>query len=438
MRMFDREALQDGVAPREVAAWSLYDFANSGYTTVVLTAVFSAYFVNVVAEGADWATLAWTLALSFSSLLIMLTAPAIGAWADTRGSKKFLIALCTLGCVAGTLCLYFAQPGTVGLALFLIVVSNCSFSMGETFNASFLPDLAKLVSMGKLSEWGWGVGYFGGMLTLGLSLAWVINAQASGQSAVQFVPITMLITAAVFAVAALPFFFVLKERAVINRSTHPVVGIGTAIAASFRKLADSWRESQQFPDFLRLLICGFSYQAGISVVIALAAIYAEQVMGFVQSETMMLIFLVNIAAAVGAFTFGYAQDWLGHRLALAMTLIGWIVMVLLAGIGESVGLFWVAAGLAGFCMGSSQSAGRAIAGLLAPPARRAEFFGLWAFATRLSAVVGPVTYGLVTWLTSGNHRLAILITGLFFVGGLILLLGLNVERGRQAAIASSR
>lgn len=438
MSMFDREALQDGVAPREVAAWSLYDFANSGYTTVVLTAVFSAYFVNVVAGGADWATLAWTLALSFSSLLIMLTAPAIGAWADSHGSKKSLIAVCTVGCVVGTLGLYFAQPGTVVLALVLIIVSNYFFSMGDTINAAFLPELARPAAMGKVSGWGWGVGYFGGMLTLGLSLAWVISAQAAGQSAAQFVPVTMLITAVVFAIAALPFFLVLKERAVINRSTDQAAGIGSAIAASFRKLADSWRESQQFPDFLRLLMCGFSYQAGISVVIALAAIYAEQVMGFVQSETMMLIFLVNIAAAVGAFSFGYAQDWLGHRLALAITLVGWIVMVLLAGLGESVGLFWVAAGLAGFCMGSSQSAGRAIAALLAPPDRRAEFFGLWAFATRLSAVVGPVTYGLVTWLTSGNHRLAILITGLFFVAGLVLLLGLNVERGRQAAIASAR
>ena len=434
MKLFDRAALQTGVAPREVAAWSLYDFANSGYTTVVLTAVFSAYFVNVVAGGADWATLAWTLALSFSSLLIMLTAPAIGAWADAKGNKKSLIAVCTAGCVVGTIGLYFAQPGTVALALVLIIASNYFFSMGETINAAFLPELAKSGAMGKVSGWGWGVGYLGGMLTLGLCLAWVINAQGAGQSAAEFVPVTMLITALIFAIAALPLFLILKERAVINRSSDHPVTVSGALAASFRQLRNSWRESKQYPDFLRLLLCGFSYQAGISVVIALAAIYAEQVMGFQQSDTMMLIFLVNIAAALGAFAFGYAQDWMGHRLALAITLAGWIVMVLLAGIGESVGLFWVAAGLAGLCMGSSQSAGRAIAGLLAPADRRAEFFGLWAFATRLSAVVGPVTYGLVTWLTAGNHRLAILLTGLFFVGGLLLLTGLNVERGRQTAL----
>ena len=191
------------------------------------------------------------------------------------------------------------------------------------------------------------------------------------------------------------------------------------------------------PDFARLLLCGLSYQAGISVVIALAAIYAQQVMGFSQQDTMMLVFSVNIASAVGAFGFGYVQDRLGHRLSLAGTLVGWIVMVLLAGLGQSIGTFWVSAVLAGLCMGSSQSAGRAIAGLLAPPARSAEFFGLWAFATRLSAVIGPVSYGLVTWVTAGNHRLAILSTGLFFVIGLLLLWGLNVERGRAAALLAT-
>lgn len=434
MSLFDREALANGVAPREVAAWSFYDFANSGYTTVVLTAVFNAYFVGVIAGNTDWATFVWTLAISASSLLVMLTAPAIGAWADQYGAKKKLLAICTIGCVATTAGLALAQPGTLALAIILIVASNYFFSIGDTINAAFLPELARPAAMGKVSGWGWSFGYFGGMLTLGLSLAWVMQAQAAGQTAQQFVPITMLITAAVYAVAAVPLFVLLKERAVTRPADqHTPNGLGNAIVHSFRRLQVSWTESRQYPDFFRLLVCGFSYQAGISVVIALAAIYAEQVMGFKQSDTMMLVFLVNIAAALGAFGFGYLQDWVGHRPALAMTLFGWIGMVLLAGLGESVTLFWCSAVMAGLSMGSSQSAGRAIAGLLAPPARRAEFFGLWAFATRLSAVVGPVTYGLVTWLTSGNHRLAILLTGLFFVGGLLLLTGINVERGRKAA-----
>jgi MFS transporter, UMF1 family len=151
----------------------------------------------------------------------------------------------------------------------------------------------------------------------------------------------------------------------------------------------------------------------------------------------MLIFLVNVAAALGAFTFGYAQDRIGHRLALAITLSGWVLMTVLAYLATSPPLFWVAAVIAGLCMGSSQSAGRALAGLLAPRQHLAEFFGLWTFATRLAAIIGPVTYGLVTWATSGNHRLAILSTAVFFVVGLLLVTKVDVERGAAAARAAS-
>jgi UMF1 family MFS transporter len=202
---------------------------------------------------------------------------------------------------------------------------------------------------------------------------------------------------------------------------------------ALRQLHRNWRESRAYPDFSWLLACAVAYQAGISVVVALAAVYAEQVLGFQQTETMMLVFLVNIAAAIGAFGFGQWQDRLGHRRALALTIWGWIAMTALAYLATSKPLFWAAAVLAGLCMGSSQSAGRAMAGLLAPSARRAEFYGLWTFAVRLSAIVGPLTYGLVTWLTAGNHRLAILSTGLFFIAGLVLLMRVQMERGVRAA-----
>ncbi len=441
MKLFNRSSLNDGVASREVLAWSLYDFANSGYTTVVLTAVFNAYFVGVIAQGADWGTLLWTLTLSVSSLAVMLTAPAIGAWTDSHGTKKRMLAVSTAACVLTTAGLYFTHSGTLILAMMLIILSNYFFAIGETLNAAFLPELARPEAMGRVSGWGWSFGYFGGMLTLGLSLAWVLSAQAAGQGAGEFVPVTMLITAVVFAVAALPMFaFVTERRSQLAgpAAAAPLVNRGffRSVADSLAQLRRNWHEARAFPDFSRLLLCGLSYQAGISVVVALAAIYAEQVMGFAQSETMMLIFLVNIAAAIGAFGFGYVQDRIGHRRALAVTLLGWIIMVLLAGLGESRGVFWMAAVMAGLCMGSSQSTGRALAGLLAPVARRAEFYGLWAFATRLSAVVGPVTYGSLTFATGGNHRLAILMTGGFFVVGLLLMIGLDVDRGRRAALAA--
>lgn len=447
MAIFDRDALNPGVAPREVFAWSMYDFANSGFTTVVLTAVFNAYFVGAVAGNAPWATLAWTGALALSSLLVILTMPAIGAWADARGAKKPLLLATTIGCVLGTAGLALAQPGSVALAIALVVLANWFYNTGESLIAAFLPELARPHALGKVSGWGWAFGYFGGMLTLGLSLAWVLSAQARGESAAQFVPITMLITAAVFALASVPTFLVLRERARPQAVTIGAAVTGQAMAGqaesapagqagaadAFARLRRTWRESGRFVDFRRLLVCGAFYQAGIAVVIALAAVYAEQAMGFKQTQTMALVFVVNIASALGAFGFGYLQDRLGHRRALALTLGGWIAMVLVAGLGTSLAMFWLAAVLAGLCMGSSQSCGRAMVGALAPAGRLAEFFGLWAMAVRVAAIVGPLTYGLVTWLTAGNHRVAILCTGLFFVAGLVLLSGIDMARGARAA-----
>ena len=226
----------------------------------------------------------------------------------------------------------------------------------------------------------------------------------------------------------------LRERAVPNPSA---AGQGAGIGGALRQVRDTLGKARRYRDFWQLMLCGAAYQAGISVVIALAAVYAEEAMGFAQQDTMMLVFLVNIAAAAGAFAFGYAQDRVGHKKALAWTLLGWILMVGIAGLTRSVAMFWVAAALAGLCMGSSQSCGRAMVGYLAPPAHLAEFYGLWALATRLSAVVGPLVYGLVTWLTAGNHRLAILATGSFFVLGLVLLRAIDVERGHAAARADA-
>jgi UMF1 family MFS transporter len=209
------------------------------------------------------------------------------------------------------------------------------------------------------------------------------------------------------------------------------------LRAALSRLSRTWHQARRFRDFSALMACAVAYQAGISVVIALSAVYAEQVMKFQQTQTMALIFAVNIAAALGAFSWGYVQDRIGHRRALGITLAGWIVMIALAASATGPGLFWVAAVIAGLCMGSSQSAGRALAGLFSPAAQRAEFFGLWTFAIRLSAILGPLTYGLVTLLTAGNHRLAIVSTGVFFVLGLGLLALVNVPRGIAAAASAN-
>ena len=433
MALFSQDALNPGVKKREVFGWAMYDFANSGYTTVVITAVFAAYFVGGIAQKAEWATFLWTLALSVSYAIVMLTMPSLGAYADLRAAKKKLLMWFTAGCVLSTAALALAGPGSVALAFVLIVVSNTFYSYGESLTASFLPELARPDALGKVSGWGWSFGYFGGMLALGVCLGYALWAGQQGISADRFVPVTMLITAAIYGAAACVTFKLLNERA-IPRRPSPQALRTSGFRASLMQLKDTFHQARRYQDFMWLLLCAVFYQGGVAVAVTLAAIYAEQVIGFKPTETMVLIFVLNLAAAGGAFGFGYFQDRLGHKLALGATLVGWIATCVIAALTTTKGGFWYAAAIAGVCMGSSQSAGRAMAGLLAPPKQLGEFFGLWTFATRLASIVGPLTYGAITWATSGNQRIAIASTAVLFVIGLVVLQRVDVARGRRAAL----
>ena len=433
MALFSQDALNPGVRKREVFGWAMYDFANSGYTTVVITAVFAAYFVGGVAQKAEWATFAWTLALSISYFIVMVTMPSIGAYADLRAAKKRILAIVTIGCVVSTAALALAQPGGVVLAMVLIIISNTFFAYGESLTAAFLPELARQESMGKVSGWGWAFGYFGGMLALGICLGYVLWAQANGIPAAQFVPVTMVITAFIYGGAAIVTFRLLQERAQPNPDALREGGL----KASLARLKQTFADARRYRDFMWLLACAVFYQGGVAVVIALAAIYAESVIGFQPQETMVLIFVLNFAAAGGAFAWGYLQDRIGHKVALAVTLVGWIVTCVIAAVSSTKGQFWWAAIIAGLCMGSSQSAGRALAGVFAPAKQLAEFFGLWTFAIRLASIIGPLTFGAITWATGGNQRLAIVSTVAMFAIGLVLLTKVDVRRGREAALAGA-
>jgi len=422
--------LAAGVSRREAWGWAMFDFANSGYTTVVITAIFNAYFVAVVTNNQEWGTFAWTAALAVSYTLIILAGPALGAYADMHAAKKRLLLFSAIGCVVFTGMLSLVGPGDLWLAVVLIVLSNFFFGCGENLIAAFLPELAQTRALGKVSGWGWSLGYIGGLISLGCSLAYVTWAQGQGMQAAQFVPTTMLITAVLFAVSSIPTFIYLKERA----APQKYLAGHSAAREAFSRLGETLAHVRNYRDLGRFLVCLVFYQAGIQTVITLAAIYAQQVMDFNTGDTMLLILVVNITAAAGAFAFGSLQDRMGHILTIALTLVGWIVMILVAWMADSRAMFWMAANIAGLCLGASQSAGRALVGYFSPRARRAEFFGLWGFAVKLSSILGPITYGLVSWISRGDHRLAMLITGIYFIIGLMILMSLDIQRGRRAAL----
>jgi UMF1 family MFS transporter len=416
------------VARREIFAWAMYDFANSGYTTVVLTAVFNAYFVSVVAAGggSGAATFLWTLAMAMTNLVVLASAPVLGAIADQGAHKKRFLLFTTAGCVIFTAMLGWVGPGDVVLGMILVMLATLMFATGENFIAAFLPEIANPKDMGRISGYGWSLGYLGGLLVLGLCLAYIEWARAAHIVAADYVPVTMWITATMFAIAALPTFLWLRERAAPR---PPRAGY---LRAGFSRVAETLRHARRHRDLFRFLIALAVYYCGINTVVVLAAIYAQEVMGFSTRDNIFLILVVNVTAAAGAFAFGLLQDRFGSVRTLTATLVVWVVALVAAYLVETRSGFWVVANLVGISLGSSQSAGRALVGQFSPRGRSAEFFGLWGLAGKLAAVVGPLTYGAIAYLSHGDHRLALLSTAAFFIVGLVILRTVDEKRGRDA------
>lgn len=421
------------VSTLERFSWAMYDFANSGYTTIVLTTVFNAYFVATVAAGAGYSsgtgTFLWTSSIAVANTIVLLSAPVVGAVADYRAWKKRFLLITTVACVAATASLGFVSTGDVITGVLLVVVSAVMFASGQNLIAAFLPEISSEEHMGRLSGYGWGLGYFGGLLTLALCLAYVTWAEDLGHGPTEYVPVTLWITAGIFAFAALPTFLWLRERA----SPRPLPAGTSYISASVNQIRGTLNEARQFKDLFYFLGTLVVFQAGVSTVVVVAAIYVQQVFGFTSNELIILVMVVNVSAAVGAPAIGHIQDRFGSVRALALALTIWIVAIVMVMVVESRASVWLAGNLIGLAMGSCQAAGRALVGHFTPVTRTGEFFGLWGLATNLAAIIGPASYGLISYLSDGNQRAAVGSTLAFFVLGLALLTIINEDRGKQAA-----
>ena len=421
----------DPATRRERFAWCMYDFANSGYTTVILTAIFNAYFVGVVAadSGNGHATLLWTLTIAAANGLVLISAPIVGAIADGSGAKKRFLMATTLGCVVFTALLSFVGPGDVTLAMVLVILATVMFASGENLIAAFLPEISPPETMGRLSGYGWALGYLGGLLALVLCLAYITYAENQGMDASHYVPVSTLIVAVLFGIAALPTLFWLRERSMATQSIKDL----HVMRMGFDRLKTTLRQARMHTDLFRFLIALTTYYAGIHIVIVLAAVYAQEVMGFKTQDTIILIMVVNVTAALGAFLCGHLQDRIGSKWSIAITLLIWSLAIICAYLAVSEMLFWIAANLIGIALGGAQSAGRALVGQFTPSGRQGEFFGLWGLATKLSAIIGPLTYGGMIYVFAGDHRIALLSTLVFFILGLVFLATVDEKRGRETA-----
>jgi UMF1 family MFS transporter len=412
--MNDTTSPAEPVKKREIFGWCCFDFANSAFTTVIITVVYAVYFQNVVAGGAAWANAAWGWTLSLSQLVVILTSPLVGAIADMKACKKEFLMTSAFICSVATALLYYVGAGDVAMGIALVAVANLAFSFSENLCSGFLPEISTPETAGKISGYGWSFGYFGGLLSLVLAL--MIFQSGEGRA-----PFTFLMTGAFFMIAATPTLLLLKERAKPQPLPEGQSLLKVGVEENLRSLK-SIRSSGPLGKFFIALTL---FTAGLMSVVAFASIYATKVIGMTQTEVIGLFVVLQLAGVAGAFGFGFLQDKKGPKLALVISLLLWITVCVWGSLCRSKTEFYILGALAGVAMGSLQSAGRAVVATFTPEGKSGEYFGYWGFFTKLAAVVGPPVFGMTA--SFFGERTAILVNSGFFIAGLLVLLPLNLR-----------
>ena len=408
----------------QIFAWTLFDFANTAFSVIIVTVIYSRYFTSHVAGGQRWL---WGLAVSLSMVCAAILAPPLGAVADfSRNRKRFLL-LFTLACVTCTGLMFFVQDGMIATGILLFVVANIGFEGGLVFYDAFLPGLTPRSSYGRVSGYGFAMGYVGALVVL-LIVMFMLPPQTSPDY-LYYVRMSYVVAAGFFLVFSIPLFAFVHEPPLEQQRPASLIKGGVARAAqTFRALFIR----KEYPSLARFLVAFFIYNDGILTVIAFAAIFAEQTLHMGDADIILFFAIVQTSAVLGSLVFGVITDKLGAKRTITITLILWIIIACTAYFVADVATFYLVALAAGAAIGSSQSASRSLMALLTPRTREAEFFGFYdGLCGKASAVVGPLVYGILADLT--GERMAVLAIGLFFVAGLVILQGVKEPEQRTVA-----
>ncbi len=428
---------------KEIFGWAMFDFANSSYTTVIITVVFSVIFPKIIVGDAPEYRLGnflWSLALSLSYLLIIVTAPVIGAIMDYTASKKKFLFYSYLLTVTATISLYFIEPGSIILAMILIIISNLGFAYGESFVSSFLPDLGPPVDLGKISGFAWGVGYFGGLFSTAIVLGVIGEIVIENYSRLKLVgPITGLF----FLIAGIPTFLFLKERGVSRKQLERI----NYLQIGWGRVLQTFKEIKDFKDLTIFFVSLFFSQAGLSIIISFAFIYGDQIIKWSKTTMGIMFILTQFTAAGGAIIFGLLQDKIGSLKTYIYTLILWILSVfsifftnelteffnqILSKNFKTEQIFLMVGCLAGLGLGATQSAGRAIVALFSPESRSGEFFGFWGLVGKMASIFGLLGVGMLQKFFGLKN--AVLFTVILFLLSMFITFIVNENRGRKSAL----
>ncbi len=427
---------------KEIFGWAMFDFANQAYTLLIITVIFGDLFTRViVGDGPDYrlGNLLWSVALAVSYLMVVAANPLCGAIMDHSRLRKRFLLISYLLTIVTTALLWLVEPGWIVLAMCLIILSNFAYAIGEAFIASFLPGLGPRKDLGWISGLGWSLGYVGGLVSTIFALYFLGDVSEDNYDRIRWVG---PFAAVFFLLAALPTFIWLKERG----RRRPLPPGRSLLGSGIGRLRDTMTHLAWFRDLRNLLISVFFMMAGIYIIVSFSFIYGSQVIGWEEHVRVMMFVTVQITAAIGALGFGFIQSRIGARRTYLITLSLWIAAILaiwqtplLTDVAralfqvewEAQYVFLFAGILSGLSLGSSQSAGRALVGILTPNGKAAEFFGFWGTASKLAAVFGILGLGLLqAWLGLAT---AIVFCLLLFAAAMLTVLPVDEHRGSELA-----
>jgi UMF1 family MFS transporter len=374
---------------------------------VIFATIYAAYYALAVVGNHDGAgDLWWGRVVSLSMGMVAVTSPFLGGIADRAGVRRPLFIGFTALAIVATALMATVEPGMVGWGFVLGVIGNFAYESALVYYNAYLPDLAPPSHQGRVSGWGFAVGYAGSIVALLAALPFVQKEAYAG---------AFIATAALFAVFSLPAFTMLPQPA---RGRVPVRQAaregGAEVVATARRILAR-------PDLRRFLGAYFVYEDGVNTVIAFAGIFAAQTLGFSMERLIGLYIVVQVSALLGALAWAWPTDRFGPRRVVMITLCQWAAVVVAAYFIETQAQFWGLAVVAGTGLGAVQAASRAFLARLAPRGMEAELFGFYSLCGKSAAVMGPLVFGTVSHAAGGNQRAGILAVGSFFVIGLLLL-----------------
>lgn len=411
-----------------LVAWCLYDWANSAFPTVVITFVFAAYFTQGVAVDVVTGTAQWGWAMSISALAVGLLAPILGSIADKGGRRKPWLLTFTVLTIIASAFLWLVKPDAsfVMLALVLAGFGNFAFEMGMVFYNSMLPDIAPKEKIGRWSGWGWGLGYFGGLVCLALTLVGFVQTDAPwfglNKDMAEHLRATPVLVAIWFAIFAVPLFLFTPDK--------PSQRLSFSIAAreGIATLFNTLKKIRSYGQIARYLLARMIYTDGINTLFAFGGIYAAGTFGMSFSELIMFGIAINLTAGIGAAIFAWIDDKIGPKRVIlialvALTILGGILLII-----QDKTMFWIFGVPLGLFVGPAQSASRSLMAHIAPAELRTEMFGLYAFSGKATAFIGPALLALATDMFQSQRAGMATILVFFIVGGVLLLPVIDARR----------